>query len=221
MDYVSRPKDRPFAFVAFEHEESVPYAIALFRGIRLFDRVVDMKPRDGTEQARKINAYMAEVAQRRRQITSSIREGRDHQRSPAVTNLSMPPPPLFAVQRPMHYASMMNIASGGMMSPFAVQSGFPSRSTSWPKFSDSPHGAMPLVPPPPPPPFGRYERYDREERYSSGRDDRRNYDYVDLDNPHQPGGSRDRDYYRRGERSRSPDYEDDRQQRSRKRKYYD
>lgn len=37
----------PFAFVTFRHDASVGYAIALFDGISLYGRVLNMKQRHG------------------------------------------------------------------------------------------------------------------------------------------------------------------------------
>uniref|UniRef100_A0A915IGP9 RRM domain-containing protein n=1 Tax=Romanomermis culicivorax TaxID=13658 RepID=A0A915IGP9_ROMCU len=42
------------AFVEFKHEESIPYVISLMNNICLFNRPLNLKPRDGTKMAQKI-----------------------------------------------------------------------------------------------------------------------------------------------------------------------
>lgn len=49
---VKIPKDKdgntkPFAFVNFKHEESVPYAMSLLNGIKLFGRQLKLQYRSG------------------------------------------------------------------------------------------------------------------------------------------------------------------------------
>lgn len=44
----------PFAFIEFKHEESVPYALALLSGIKLFNTPLNIRPRDGTEMEKKL-----------------------------------------------------------------------------------------------------------------------------------------------------------------------
>jgi len=193
LDYVSRPKERPYAFVVFEHEESVPYAIALFRGVRLFDRALDMRPRDGTEQARKINAYMEEVQQSRRQAITNPRDNGRHSGGNFFT------PPAHPTAR---FSSTMN--SSGQVDVYNADSsrGYNNqRSTSWPKFLDAALGVPPgpsLVPPPSSAPFP-FQSVDRSNRWE--RDDRRG----DYDDPYYRDRGNGDDYSRRRSRSRERD----------------
>ncbi|XP_012235189.1 RNA-binding protein 7 [Linepithema humile] len=51
---ISIPKDRdgrqrPFGFVTYKHRNSVDYALRLFDGTRLYDRPINMQPRNHTE----------------------------------------------------------------------------------------------------------------------------------------------------------------------------
>ena len=51
---------KPFAFVVFKHEESVQYAIKIFRDVKLFGRHIQMqhrsKPRTDVDRQRTISA---------------------------------------------------------------------------------------------------------------------------------------------------------------------
>lgn len=214
VDYVTRPKDRPFAFVVFEHEESVPYSIALLKGVQLFGRNLDMRPRDGTEQARRISYYMDEVRQKKRQAASEFGDNRRSYGGGGGASMYQPD---------LRVTSSFNLAYGqGQGADREVTLfGSSSRSVSWPKLPmggghwDTP--PMPLIPPPPPPPMGMMPRrsdHDDRDHYDysrkRGHDDRRSRGYPDdQDDYRSLGNDRDNRNYQ-SNRSRSPDRSDQR-----------
>ncbi len=50
----------PYAFIEFEHPESVPYSIAVMAGVSLFNKALDMLPREGSVHAvTVVNFYIS------------------------------------------------------------------------------------------------------------------------------------------------------------------
>ncbi|XP_040181367.1 RNA-binding protein 7 [Rana temporaria] len=65
---VKIPKDKdgntkPFAFVNFKHEESVPYAMSLLNGIKLFGRQLKLQYRSGSTHVTQDTSYGAQSPQ--------------------------------------------------------------------------------------------------------------------------------------------------------------
>lgn len=61
LERVKIPTDREgrksnFGFITFKHEISVPYAVQLLNGIRMFDKSLNVKPRNNEAQQEKHNA---------------------------------------------------------------------------------------------------------------------------------------------------------------------
>lgn len=64
LERVKIPTDREgrkssFAFVTFKHEVSVPYTVQLLNGIKLCEKNLNIKPRNGGAQKDKYNALQS------------------------------------------------------------------------------------------------------------------------------------------------------------------
>jgi len=128
---IKRPdKHSPYAFVIFEDEESVPYAIAMFKGTELFDRALTLKPRDHTDQERRIYAAANQIEltptspimpqlnpmpvippQFQSTTIVQFRQHFDPHRIPMHVSgrpslLGMPPMPLMHTQSPLAYVNV-------------------------------------------------------------------------------------------------------------------
>lgn len=182
----------------YQHEESVPYAIALLNGIRLFDKTLQVKARSGTQQAKRIDeAYRKQ----REQTIQEERAGR--RRFEDQPNALIPPIP-FAF--PDAYAPPMAIVGAPHFMQFAGVGDL--------------FGSPAFLPPPPPPPMspmamgGRhadlrdsgggysYQNYEKFRRDDSGdRSGRRNtYEHDSRgrdEGRYRNENDRGRDYYRR------------------------
>nr|XP_023017544.1 RNA-binding protein 7-like [Leptinotarsa decemlineata] len=60
LERVKIPTDKEgrksnFAFITFKHEQSVNYVLQLLKGIRLFDKLLNVKPRNGNSQNRPLD----------------------------------------------------------------------------------------------------------------------------------------------------------------------
>lgn len=133
-----------FAFVEFKHEESVPYALALFNGISLFDKPVNIKPRDNTEMARKL-AEAASIARNMhtQEQLAAIGQLQHMPRWPLVPP-GVPPPnpigfyaqlavaqsfnPMMARGIPLHSPPLMSYPPPGMPPPWQQHFPMPTNS---------------------------------------------------------------------------------------------
>ncbi|XP_013776412.1 RNA-binding protein 7-like [Limulus polyphemus] len=71
LEGVTVPKDRegkrrPYAFITFKHEESVPYTMALLDGIKLFGRQLRLQHRSGSDT--KQNKYLLTMEAHQRSL---------------------------------------------------------------------------------------------------------------------------------------------------------
>lgn len=85
---VKIPKDKEgrqlnYGFVTFKHVESVPYAISLIEGIPLFDRKLNLKPRQRQDQSMDRNPIGAMTNQ---VVENNFLIARDHGFSPNSNN---------------------------------------------------------------------------------------------------------------------------------------
>ncbi|XP_014478007.1 PREDICTED: RNA-binding protein 7 isoform X1 [Dinoponera quadriceps] len=78
LEKVSIPKDRDgkqrtFGFITYKHVNSVQYALQLFKGTALYDRILTMKPRNNTE-AQKIDNTMDQYMNNRMQQVQLLQQ---------------------------------------------------------------------------------------------------------------------------------------------------
>lgn len=195
-----------YAFVRYQHEESVPYAIALLNGIKLFDKALQVKARSGTQQAKRIEESYRKQRDQNFQEERSDSGRRKFEDSPSLMPVPQPYFPPIAITDAPHFMQYAGV--GGFF-------------------------ASPAFMPPPLPPSmspmamggrhadlrdtsgGYYQHYDQYRRDESGdRSSRRNNYDNDArgrgDDRHRPGNERDRGYHRRS--NSNARYED---------KYYD
>jgi len=197
----------PFAFVLYQHEESVPYAIALLNGIRLFDKALQVKARSGTQQAKRIDeAYKKQ----REQTFQEERAGRRRfEDQPNASTPSMVPfqDPFAPFPDPFAPSIPMAIVGAPHFMQFAGVGDL---------FGGSPN----FLPPPPPPPmspmamggrhadlrdtgggysYQHYENYRRDESGDrTGRRNKHEYDSRGRDEDrYRTENDRGRGYYRR------------------------
>jgi len=177
---IKRPdKHYPYAFVIFEDEESVPYAIAMFKGTELFDRALTLKPRDHTDQERRIYAAANQIEltpsspimpqlnpmpvippQFQSTTIVQFRQHYDPHQIPMHVSgrpslLGMPPMPLMHTPSPLAYLNVhaRMVLNSMMMGQVVNYQPNPHAAGSYiPSLATLPHPPVRIVHPPLPPP---------------------------------------------------------------------